>query len=65
MINPQRKPTSPEKKSLKSIKKFLPKLSSIARKEGLVDEKDKKVKEPLKVETILSVLKDEKVQIKV
>ena len=66
MINPQRKPASPEKKSLKSIKKFLPKLSSIAKKEGLVEEEDsKKPREPLKVDTILSVFKDEKVKIKV
>ena len=61
MINPQKKPTSPEKKSMKSIKKFLPQLSSIAKKEGLSDTKDKKPHEPLKVETILSVFKDEKV----
>ena len=38
MINPQVKPTD-GKKSLKSIKKFLPQLSSIAKKEGLSSRK--------------------------
>ena len=67
MINPQKKPSSPEKKSLKNLKKFLPQLSSIAKKEGLSAEKEneQKPREPLKVDTILSVFKDEKVQIKV
>ena len=36
IINPQKKPTSPEKKSRKNLKKFLPKLSSMAYKEGLL-----------------------------
>ena len=62
MINPQKKPSSPEKKSMKSLKKFLPQLSSLAKKEGLVEEKPR---EPLKVDTILSVFKDEKVKINV
>ena len=67
MINPQKKPTSPEKKSMKSLKKFLPQLSSIAKKEGLAEEKkeDDKPREAIKVDTILSVFKDEKVQIKI
>ena len=34
MINPQFKPADP-KKSMKSLKKFLPQLSSMAKKEGL------------------------------
>ena len=62
MINPQKKPSSPEKKSMKSLKKFLPQLSSLAKNEGLVEEKPR---EPLKVDTILSVFKDEKVKINV
>ena len=65
MINPQAKPGEQnKKKSMKSIKKFLPQLSSIAKKEGLSEEK-KKEREPIKVDTVISVLKDEKVQIKV
>ena len=65
MINPQKKPTSPEKKSMK--KKFLPKLSSMAKKEGLIEDKKDadKPREAIKVDTILSVFKDEKVKIKV
>ena len=70
MINPQVKPTSPEKKSLRSLKKFLPQLKSMAKKEGLTeDKKDKedaeKPHESLKVDTVVSVFKDEKVKIKV
>ena len=67
MINPQKKPTSPEKKSMKNLKKFLPKLSSMAKKEGLMDDKKDadKPREAIKVDTILSVFKDEKVKIKV
>ena len=71
MINPQKKPTSPEKKSLRNLKKFLPQLKNMAKKEGLTDEmkdkdKDKDTEKPhIKVDTVLSVFKDEKVQIKV
>ena len=67
MINPQKKPTSPEKKSMKNLKKFLPKLSSMAKKEGLIEGKPDadKPREAIKVDTILSVFKDEKVKIKV
>ena len=69
MINPQKKPTSPEKKSLKNLKKFLPQLKNMAKKEGLTNEKkdkDKDTEKPhIKVDTVLSVFKDEKVQIKV
>jgi hypothetical protein len=36
IINPQKKPTSPEQKFMKKLKKFLPKLSSMAYKEGLL-----------------------------
>ena len=65
MINPQKKPTSPEKKSMKSLKKFLPKLSSMAKKEGLIEDKKDadKPHEAIKVDTILSVFKDEQVKI--
>ena len=68
MINPQKKPTSPEKKSLKNLKKFLPQLKNMAKKEGLsVEKKEEKggEKPHIKVETVLSVFKDEKVKIKV
>ena len=68
MINPQKKPTSPEKKSLKNLKKFLPQLKNMAKKEGLTEEKKKEgksgEKQHIKVDTILSVFKDEKVKIK-
>ena len=63
MINPQVKREDDGKKSLKSIKKFLPQLSSMAKKEGL-SKKDEKPKGPLKVDTIISAFKDEKVPIK-
>ena len=71
MINPQKKPTSPAKKSLKNLKKFLPQLKSMAKKEGLTEDKEaaegdnKKPHETIKVDTIISVFKDENVKIKV
>ena len=68
MINPQKKPTSPEKKSLKNLKKFLPQLKNMAKKEGLTVEKKEDMsgeKTHIKVDTVLSVFKDEKVKIKV
>ena len=71
MINPQKKPTSPEKKSLKSLKKFLPQLRNMAKKEGLVTEKkdsgdiDPKPREAIKVETVIAVFKDEDVKINI
>ena len=68
MLNPQKKPTSPEKKSLKNLKKFLSQLKSMANKEGLtVEKKEEKAGEKthIKVDTVLSVFKDEKVKIKV
>ena len=70
MINPQKKPTSPEKKSLRNLKKFLPQLKNMAKKEGLTNEKkedkDKDAeKSHIKVDTVLSVFKDEKVKIKI
>jgi len=67
MINPQKKPTSPAKKSLKNLKKFLPQLKSMAKKEGLTEDKEgaKKPHETIKVDTVISVFKDEKVKIKV
>ena len=63
MINPQVKP-SDGKKSLKSIKKFLPQLSSIAKKEGL-SSKEEKPRGPIKVDTIISAFKDEKISFNV
>ena len=68
MINPKKKPTSPEKKSLKNLKKFLPQLKSMAKKEGLTVEKNEDMsgeKTHIKEDTVLSVFKDEKVKIKV
>ena len=68
MINPQKKPTSPEKKSLKNLKKFLPQLKNIAKKEGLTEEKREEKsgeKQHINVDTVLSVFKDEKVKIKI
>ena len=68
MINPQKKPTSPEKKSLKNLKKFLPQLKNIAKKEGLTEEKKEEKsgeKQHINVDTVLSVFKDEKVKIKI
>ena len=70
MINPQVVKTPP-KYSFRNVRKFLPQLKEMARKEGLTKEKEKKVEEgdgedkkPLKVDTVLSVFKDEKVDIK-
>ena len=52
MINPQRKPTRPEKISMRNLKKFLPKLSSMAKKEGLAENKNDadKPREAIKVQ---------------
>ena len=63
MINPEQVKPADGKKSLKSIKKFLPQLSSMAKKEGL-GVKDDKPKGPIKVDTVISAFKDEKVSIK-
>ena len=63
MINPEQVKPTDGKKSLKSIKKFLPQLSSMAKKEGL-GVKDDKPKGPIKVDTVISAFKDEKVSIK-
>ena len=68
MVNPQKKPESPEKKSLRSLKKFLPQLKDIAKKEGLSEDNKKginKEKTKLKVDTIVAVFKDERVKINV
>ena len=65
MINPQVKREEDGKKSLKSIKKFLPQLSSMAKKEGLGIKKEEGKKGPIKVDTVISAFKDEKVSIKV
>merc|ERR1719384_1473201 len=68
MINPQKKPSSPEKKSMKSLKKFLPQLKNMAKKEGLTEEKKEEKsgeKQHIKADTVLAVFKDEKVKIKI
>ena len=73
MINPQVIKTPP-KHSLRNLKKFLPQIKDMARKEGITKEKkdkegaegdDEKPHETIKVNTIVSVFKDEKVNIKV
>ena len=66
MINPQVIVTPP-RHSLKNLKKFLPQIKMLAKKEGLAKEKEEKedTKEPMTVETIISVFKDEKVNLKV
>ena len=62
---------TPPKYSFRNVRKFLPQLKEMARKEGLMKEKEKKEegcdgkdKKPLKVKTVLSVFKDDKVDIK-
>ena len=70
MINPQVVKTSP-KYSFRNLKKYLPQLKEMARKEGIARIKKKKEggdgddKKPLKVGTVLAVFKDEKVPINV
>ena len=66
MINPQVIVTPP-RHSLKNLKKFLPQIKMLAKKEGLAKEKEENedTKKPMTVETIISVFKDEKVNLKV
>ena len=71
MINPQVR-KEPPKHSLRNLRKYLPQLKEMARKEGLTKEKKDKEgdkegddKKPLKVNTVISVFKDEKVDVKV
>ena len=66
MINPQ-VVKIPPKFSFRNLRKYLPQLKEMARKEGVAkknteEEGDKK---PIKVNTVLSVFKDEKVPINV
>ena len=65
MINPQVIVTPP-KHSLRNLKKFLPKIKMLAKKEGIAKEKveEEDTKKPMTVETIISVFKDEKVHLK-
>ena len=65
MINPQPIVTPP-KHSLRNLRKFLPQLKIMAKKEGLTEEKKdtENEKKPITVETIISVFKDEKVNLK-
>jgi len=65
MINPQ-VVKAPPKYSFRNLRKYLPQLKEMARKEGIAREQKKKEeaeKKPLKVNTVLSVFKDEKVPI--
>ena len=66
MINPQPIVTPP-KHSLRNLRKFLPQLKIMAKNEGLTEEKKVKEdeKKPITLETIISVFKDEKVNLKV
>ena len=65
MINPQVIVTPP-KHSLRNLKKFLPQIKMLAKKEGVAKEKggEEDTKKPMTVETIISVFKDEKVNLK-
>ena len=65
MINPQVVKVPP-KYSFRNLRRYLPQLKEMARKEGIAREQKKKEedeKKPLKVNTVLSVFKDEKVPI--
>ena len=65
MINPQ-VVKKPPKYSFRNLRKYFPQLKEMARKEGIAREQKKKEeaeKKPLKVNTVLSVFKDEKVPI--
>ena len=66
MINPQPVATTP-KHSLRNLKKYLPQLKMMAKKEGLSEEKKDKedTKKPISAATVISVFKDEKVYLKV
>ena len=65
MINPQVIVTPP-KHSLRNLRKFLPQLKMMAKKEGVIKENDEKqeTKRPITAETVISVFKDEKVYLK-
>merc|ERR1719483_1167617 len=67
MINPQVVKIAP-KYSFRNLQKYLPQLKEMARKEGIAKEtknKEEGDKKPIKVNTVLSVFKDEKVPINV
>ena len=69
MINPQVVKTVP-KYSFRNLKKYLPQIKEIAKKEGITKEKirqqeEEDGKKSIKVDTVLSVFKDEKVPLKV
>ena len=67
MINPQVVKPTP-KFSFRNLRKYLPQIKEMARKEGIAREKKKseeEEKKPIKVNTVLSVFKDEKVPINV
>ena len=64
MINPQVIKTPP-KYLFRNLRKFLPQIKEMAKKEGLTKEKRRNEgaegedKKPIKVDTVLSVFKDE------
>ena len=66
MINPQVVKVTP-KFSFRNLKKYLPQIKEMAKMEGIAMEKKKEEEEndkkPLKVNTVLSVFKDEDVPI--
>ena len=64
---PSEETNKPGEKIHENLKRLLPKLTSMAKKEGLIEDKmdADKPGEAIKVDTILSVFKDEKVKIKV
>ena len=68
MINPQ-VVKIPPKFSFRNLRKYFPQLKEMARKEGIAkDTKNKEEegdKKPIKVNTVLSVFKDEKVPMNV
>ena len=65
MINPQVIVTPP-KHSLRNLRKFLPQIKMMAKKEGITKDKEGKEepKKPITAEAIISVFKDEKVNLK-
>ena len=66
MINPQVIVTPP-KHSLRNLRKFLPQIKMIAKKEGITKEKEEneEPKKSITAEAIISMFKDEKVNLKV
>ena len=58
MINPKvYKP--PPKFSFRNLKKYMPQIKEMARKEGIAREKEKEGKKPVGTDTVLKFLKDD------